>query len=406
MPRFRYQAYGADGAFAEGTIEAASAAAADAALWAQGLSPFQMRSVDGGSTAWWNREITLGGGTARGDLLAFTREFSILCSAEIPLDDALRIVQVQTSLARLKTFAAALLADVLNGRPLSEAMQAQTRVFPADYVAVVRAGESGGRLAQVLSELAELLERRAEIRARIQSALIYPVMLIVLSLVTLAIIIGGVIPSMAPIFTQSGKPVPLTIQAMLTLQAHWLEIVIASLAALVLLGGSIVFAMADAARRRRLDRLLLGLPLAGSFLLQQDTARFARTLGTMLSAGVPLIPATRSASEVVGNDHLRAGVEQAIEKVQQGVALHRALRETAALPAVALQMIAVGEEAGRLDRMLLRVAEMLEKQLQTRVDRFVAALTPAMTVGIALIIGALIMPVMTAVLSINDLAGR
>ncbi|CCE00701.1 type II secretion system F family protein [Bradyrhizobium sp. STM 3809] len=406
MPRFRYQAYGTDGAFAEGTIEAASVAAADATLWAQGLSPFQMRSLDGGGTPWWNREITLGGGAARGDLLAFTREFSTLCSADIPMDDALRIVQAQTSLARLKTLAAALLADVLNGRPLSEAMHGQPRIFPADYVAVVRAGESGGRLAQVLSELAELLERRAEIRARIQSALIYPAMLIVLSLVTLAIIIGGVIPSMAPIFTQSGKPVPLTIQAMLALQAHWLEIVLASLAALALLGGSIGFAMTDAARRRRLDRLLLRLPLAGSFLLQQDTARFARTLGTMLSAGVPLIPATRSASEVVGNDHLRAGLEQAIEKVQQGTALHRALRETVALPAVALQMIAVGEEAGRLDRMLLRVAEMLEKQLQTRVDRFMAALTPAMTVGIALIIGALIMPVMTAVLSINDLAGR
>ncbi|CCD94775.1 putative General secretion pathway protein F [Bradyrhizobium sp. ORS 375] len=406
MPRFRYQAYGADGAFAEGTIEAASAAAADAALWAQGLSPFQMRSLDGGGTQWWNREIAFGGGSARGDLLAFTREFSTLCSADIPMDDALRIVQAQTAAARLKTLVEALLAEVLNGRPLSEAMQGQSRIFPADYVAVVRAGESGGRLAQVLSELAELLERRAEIVARIQSALIYPAMLIVLSLVTLAIIIGGVIPSMAPIFTQSGKPVPLTIQAMLALKAHWLEILIASAAALALLGAAIAFAMTDAQRRQRLDRLVLRLPLLGSFLLQQDTARFARTLGTMLLAGVPLIAATRSASEVVGNRHLRAGLDQAIEAVQQGTALHRSLREAVSLPAVALQMIAVGEEAGKLDRMLVRVAEMLEKQLQTRVDRFMAALTPAMTVGIAVIIGALIMPVMTAVLSINDLAGR
>ncbi|WP_315770069.1 MULTISPECIES: type II secretion system F family protein [unclassified Bradyrhizobium] len=406
MPRFRYRAYGTDGSFAEGTIEAASAAAADAALWAQGLSPFQMNAADSAGRAWWNREITLGGGSERGDLLAFTREFATLCAADIPMDDALRIVQTQASAVRLRSLVEALLAEILNGRPLSEAMQAQPRVFPADYVAVIRAGETGGRLAQVLTELAELLERRAEIRARVQSALIYPSMLIVLSLVTLGIIVGGVIPSMAPIFTQSGKPIPLTIRLMLALKEHWLEIVIAGLAAVALLGAVVAFTMADTGRRRRLDRLALRLPLLGGFLLQQDTARFARTLGTMLMAGVPLIAATKSASDVVGNRHLRAGMEQAIEKVQQGTALHRALRTEVALPAVALQMIAVGEEAGKLDRMLLRVAQILEKQLQTSVDRFMAALTPAMTVGIAVIIGALIMPVMNAVLSINDLAGR
>ncbi|WP_315774129.1 MULTISPECIES: type II secretion system F family protein [unclassified Bradyrhizobium] len=406
MPRFRYRAYGTDGSFAEGTIEAASADAASATLWAQGLSPFQMQAADSAGTAWWNREITLGNGAARADLLAFTREFATLCAADIPMDDALRIVQTQASAARLCTLVEALLADVLNGRPLSEAMQAQLRIFPADYVAVVRAGESGGRLAQVLTELAELLERRAEIRARIQSALIYPAMLIVLSLATLAIIVGGVIPSMAPIFTQSGKPLPLTIQLMLALKAHWLEIVVGGVAAIVAGGAVVAFVLADPGRRRRLDGLALRLPLLGGFLLQQDTARFARTLGTMLMAGVPLIAATKSASDVVGNRHLRAGMEQAIEQIQQGTALHRALRNEVALPAVALQMIAVGEEAGKLDRMLLRVAQMLEKQLQTSADRFMAALTPAMTVGIALMIGALIMPVMNAVLSINDLAGR
>lgn len=406
MPRFRYRAYGTDGSFAEGTIEAASADAASATLWTQGLSPFEMQVASGAGTAWWNREITFGNGAARADLLAFTREFATLCAADIPMDDALRIVQTQASAVRLRSLVEALLADVLNGRPLSEAMQAQPRIFPADYVAVVRAGESGGRLAQVLTDLAELLERRAEIRARVQSALIYPSMLIVLSLATLAIIVGGVIPSMAPIFTQSGKPLPLSIQLMLALEAHWLEIVAGSLATLLAGGAIVAFVLADPDRRRRLDRLALRLPLLGGFLLQQDTARFARTLGTMLMAGVPLIAATRSASDVVGNRHLRAGMEQAIERIQQGTALHRALRNEVALPAVALQMIAVGEEAGKLDRMLLRVAQMLEKQLQTSVDRFMAALTPAMTVGIALIIGALIMPVMNAVLSINDLAGR
>jgi general secretion pathway protein F len=158
--------------------------------------------------------------------------------------------------------------------------------------------------------------------------------------------------------------------------------------------------------RQRLDRLKLRLPVLGAFLLQQEAARFARTLGTMLKAGVPLIQAAKSASSVIGNRHIAAGMDRVIEAVHQGTALYRALRAEAVLPAIALQMISVGEEAGKLDRMLTRVAVMLERQTQSNIDRFMSALTPALTVGIALMVGALIMPVMNAVLSINDMVSR
>ncbi|WP_316228460.1 type II secretion system F family protein [Bradyrhizobium sp. SZCCHNR1039] len=405
MPRFRYRAYGPEGSFAKGTIEAASVTEASEALWTRGLSPFDIR-VNDDRAKWWNRDIAIGSSGFRADLLAFTREFSMLCAADIPMDDALRIVQTQATSARLRTLVETLLAEVLNGRPLSEAMQTQSRVFPADYVAVVRAGETGGRLAHVLVELAELVERRAEIRTRIQSALIYPSMLIGLSLVTLVIIVSGVIPSMAPIFTQSGKPIPAMMQLMLSLRDHWMEMAGVLFALIVGGGAAAAAALAEPEHRRRLDGLLLRLPVLGAFLLQQESARFARTLGTMLTAGVPLVQATRSASGVVGNRHLAAGLDRAIEAIQQGTALHRALRSEVMLPAIALQMISVGEEAGKLDRMLVRVALMLERQIQASIDRFMAALTPALTVGIALMVGALIMPVMNAVLSINDLAAR
>jgi general secretion pathway protein F len=169
--------------------------------------------------------------------------------------------------------------------------------------------------------------------------------------------------------------------------------------------------MASVARRRpevrlTLDRWKLRLPLLGGFLLQTETARFARTLGTMLKAGVPLIQATTSACSVIGNRHLVAGMNRAIEAIHQGLSLHRALRQETVLPAITLQMISVGEEAGKLDRMLMRVAVMLERQLQSSIDRFMSALTPALTVGIAVMVGALILPVMNAVLSISDLASR
>jgi general secretion pathway protein F len=406
MPTFRYRAYGLDGGFAEGTVDAASSDAASDVLWSQGLTPFQMLAADGSGTKWWNRELFSGAGSHHKDLVAFTREFATLNAAEIPLDDALRILREQASSLRLCALVDGLLAEVLNGTPLSDAMQKQPRIFPTDYIAVVRAGEVGGTLGDVFMELAELLERRAEIRARIQSALVYPSMLVVLSLGTLAIIVGGLIPAVAPIFDQSGKPMPAGIRFMLALQESWLEIVVAGGFAVSAISLAISIATRKPEVRLALDRIKLRMPVLGSFLLQQETARFARTLGTMLKAGVPLIHAAKSSCSVIGNRHIAAGIDRAIEAIHQGVALHRALRKETVLPAVALQMISVGEEAGKLDRMLTRVAIMLERQIQNSIDRFMSALTPALTVGIALMVGALILPVMNALLSINDLAAR
>jgi general secretion pathway protein F len=406
MPTFRYRAYGIDGDLAEGTLDAASLDAANDALWSRGLTPLQMRATDASGTKWWNRELFSGDGAQRADLVAFTREFAMLNAAEIPLDDALRILREQASSSRLRVLVDGLLAEILNGMPLSDAMQKQARIFPAEYIAVVRAGEIGGTQTDVFVELAELLERRAEIRARVQSALIYPSMLVALSLGTLVIIIGGLIPAIAPIFSQSGKPMPETIRFMLALQERWFEIA----AGFAFVGLAVVVTSSVATRkpevRQALDRFKLKIPVIGTFLLQQEAARFARTLGTMLKAGVPLIQATKSACSVIGNRHMAAGMERAIEAIHQGTALHRALRKETVLPAIALQMISVGEEAGKLDRMLMRVAIMLERQIQSSIDRFMSALTPVLTVSIALMVGALIMPVMNAVLSINDLAAR
>jgi general secretion pathway protein F len=406
MPNFRYRAYGADGVLAEGVVDAISSDEASETLWAQGLTPFRLDARRESGTKWWNRELFSDAKSRRADLLAFTREFAMLNAAEIPLDDALRILQQQASSPRLRALVGSLLTEVLNGVPLSDALQKQDKIFPAEYVAIVRAGEIGGTLGDVLTELADLLERRAEIRSRVQSALVYPSMLVALSLCTLAIIIGGLIPSIAPIFEQSRKPIPATIRIMLALRDSWWEIGIGAIIVAAVVAGIFKFLMQNPEARLALDRHKLHIPLLGAFLLQQDSARFARTLGTMLKAGVPLVQATKSAGSVVLNRDIAAGVERAIEQIQQGMALHRALRQETALPTIALQMISVGEEAGKLDRMLTRVAFMLERQIQNSIDRFMSTLTPALTVTIALLVGALIVPVMNAVLSINDLAAR
>jgi general secretion pathway protein F len=406
MPTFRYRAYGTRGEFREGSIDAVTPDAAGDMLWAQGLTPFQMRLADQAAKPWWQRELFSGHRSPASDLASFTREFATLNTAEIPLDDSLRILSEQATSQGIRTLASSLLADVLNGLTLSDALRRQPRTFSADYVSVVRAGEIGGTVGQVLEELADLLERRLEIRGKIRSALVYPMILLALSILSLAVIIGVLVPSIAPIFADGAKPLPGFLRVLMTVQSNWLEI----LTGLIVVGTAAIAAITAALKQPRarlaFDQWKLKLPILGAFIRQHETARFARTLSTLLKAGVPLLQAATSARAVVGNHHIGAGLEVAIDAIREGAALHRALQAATALPPIALRMISVGEEARKLDRMLWRVAVTLEQQTQHSIDRFMAALTPLLTTIIAGLVGGLIMAVMGAISNISELVVR
>lgn len=336
----------------------------------------------------------------------FTRDFATLNSAEIPLDDALRILGAQAPSRALRPVIASLLADVLDGSHLSDAMHKHPKIFSADYVSAVRSGEVGGTLGQVLEEMADLLERRMEIRNRIRSALVYPAILVAFAIVTVSLIVAVLVPGIAPIFAEGGRSMPAVIGFVLAVQAHWTEIMVWLLAATVAGTSALVLALRRPHVRVAIDRAKLRAPAFGIFILERETAQFARGLGTLLRAGVPLLQASTSARTVIGNRHIGAGVDRALEAVREGSSLHRALERHADLPPVALRMISVGEEAGKLDRMLLRMAAMFEQQTQRTVDRFMTVLTPALTLTIAALIGGLILTVMNAILSINELVYR
>lgn len=406
MPTFRYRAYGVRGEFREGRIEAATQDAAGDLLWTQGLTPFQMRPADESAKPWWRRDLFSLQRSLPAELASFTREFATLSTAEIPLDDALRILSEQATSPGTRALAASLLADVLNGAPLSDAMRRQSRTFSADYVAVVRAGEIGGTVGQVLEELADLLERRLEIRGKVQSALVYPVILLALSILSLAVIIGVLVPSIAPIFADGTKPMPGFIRFLMMVQAGGLEILTGSVVAVAVTVAAVTTVLKRPQAQLAFDRWKATFPVLGAFIRQHETARFARTLSTLLKAGVPLLQAATSARTVVANRHMGAGLDVAIDAVREGVALHRALEAATALPPMALRMIAVGEEARKLDRMLLRVAMTLEQQTQHSIDRFMAALTPLLTMMIASLVGGLIMTVMGAISNISELVAR
>jgi general secretion pathway protein F len=404
MPVFSYKAYGPGGELAEGQIEAISEKTASDRLWAQKLVPFELTVSGTETTPWWRRELFAGDSLSQAQLTTFTREFATLASAGIPLDDVLRILADQTASAKTRPITEGILAEVLNGRALSDAFEKRSQSFPSDYVSVIRAGEVSGRLGLALDELAALLESRAEARAKVQSALVYPIILVALSLISLGVIVSVLIPNIAPMFGEGGRPVPGAIRMLMGLHEFWVEI----LGGASLLGfcGTVlaISLLRQPATRLAFDRFKLRLPVIGIFLLRQETARYTRTLGTLLKAGVPLLQAAMSARTTVRNTAFLSGVTTTIDAVREGAPLHLALRNHTLLPPLALRMITIGEEAAKLDSMLLKVAAMFEQQTQRDIERFMTILTPAITLFVAMFVGALIITIMNAVLSLNDLA--
>lgn len=403
MSKFHYQAYGAGGTLAEGSIEAASSDHARATLHRQGLMPFHLENEQT-ATPWWQREVFAGRQSLSRQLPVFTRDLATLVDADIPIDSALRMLAKHAVTRATRQLAADLLADVVDGAALSVAMQRHPKTFAADYVSIVRAGEIGGTMAKVLQELADLLEHRRETLAQVQSALIYPSIVALASLMTLSIVLTVLVPSIASIFAESGRALPPAVAFLAALRARGPEL----LAAAGLVALALAAAAAMAQRRqgfaRRVDRWKLRIPLLGALLQSQDTARFSRTLGTLLRAGVPLVQAMQIAGDALRNRHQAAGLQRANALVREGSSMARVLGAEAALPPMAVQMIGVGEEAGNLDRVLLQIAGTFERQARRATERFITVLAPAITLLMAAAVGALLTTVMSAILSINDLA--
>ncbi|HEY7550100.1 MAG TPA: type II secretion system F family protein [Hyphomicrobiaceae bacterium] len=406
MPTFRYQAYGDGGELAQGSVEAASQAEATEVLFLRGLTAFRLEAAGEAATPWWQREVFASRRSLATELAALTRELATLIGAEIPLDQALRVVSDQAATPRMRALAARLLADVLNGAALSEAMQRRQGIFSAEYTSIVRAGEVGGTLGQVFGELADLLERRLEVRGQVQSALIYPLILVAFSLVTLGVVVAVLVPGIASVFAESGRSLPPAVQFLVAVQSRWPEVLAGTATAAI--GGTIavVLGLRRPGIALALDRRKLRVPVLAGLVLHQETARFAHTLGTLLRAGVPLLQAADAASAALRNRHVAAGMERAIGRLREGARLHAALERETVLPPLALRMIAVGEEAGKLSAMLLRAAAVFEQQTKRSVDRLMTLLTPVLTLTMALLVGGIIITVMNAILSINELAVR
>ena len=419
MATFQYKAYTSKGAVAAGTIVAEGIDAAIDALYGSGLTPFETYGVPDAQphrsevsrpllrqtdASIWQREIFVSNRFSLKELAAFTVELATLTASGLPLDAAFRIIAGPGAAPKTARLANGLLKDVLAGAQLSEAMARRPEIFPPDYRAILGAGEAGGITGRVLTQIADLLAQRLEMRAKITSALVYPIILVLMSLASVAVIVFFLLPTISPIFIDAGLPLPGILSTFADIQDNWLSVALA-------LG---VAAMACALLWRKarqnedvmlaIDRLKSSLPVIGKLIRAREAGGFARALGTLLGAKVPLMSAMQTARALVINRHLNALYQHAIGRVPEGMPLHRAFDGAGLLPASSLRLIAVGEESGQLGTMLIQVATVIETDLQRQIERMVGMLTPLLTLAVGGSIGALIMHVMSAVLSINNLA--
>ncbi len=404
MPKFKYLAYSDAGDLLEGEIEARSSIEAEDSLIKRGLTPFQTREVKSSGS---NLFLFLGKRALTATQIAgFTRELAALELADIPLDQSLRILATQSSAPALQELIQEIIGRVVDGESLSDALSRRQEVFGSEYVNMIREGETVGRVGIALSNIADMLERRLELRSKVQSALIYPIILIALAIVSTGVVLGTLLPSIAPIFADNGKVMPAGLQLMLDIEDY--AGVIGFLLVALCLAAVFVTIMARSrpAWQIAFARFLLQIPVAGRMLAQFATARFSRTLGSMLKAGVPLLQALESARAGVSNAFYFQAFAQVVDAVRSGSTLSNALALVPFMPPLATQMIAIGEETAQLGDMLLRVADMFERQTQRFIERFMGLLTPVLTILISIVVGGLIMTVMDAVLSINDIAAQ
>jgi general secretion pathway protein F len=401
MPTFRYAAYTPSGRIERGEIASATRADALTALSTRGLVPFESTEAVSAKpthvSPLSSRRLGLNLYT---DL---TRELSVLVSADIPLDASLRLLVHQTANRRLRELAESLLAGVTAGHPLSSALAGADPNAPPLLINLVRSGEARGALAPTLTDLAGFFQTRMDLEGKIRSALVYPAVLCVTALGAIAVIITMLVPALMPIFADSGSPPPLILRLAhdlgQTVEAHGLAMALGAVALAV----SLRTLVRRPVVRMQIDRIALRLPGLGGFLRQASTALFARTLGTLLHNGVSLLPALEITASVVPSRTVGHAIAKAAEQVKEGRRLAEALARTGTFSDLALRFVAIGEEASRLDRMLLHLAEISDKGTQSSIDRAMTLVSPVLTIAIGGLIGGIFVSVMQAVLSVNQL---
>jgi general secretion pathway protein F len=405
MPHFAYRAADRSGRAVAGVLEAADARAVIERLQRDAVFPIQV--VQQAADARGRRVAGWAPGRSRvkpRDLVAFTQQLATLLEAGVPLDRALGILQELAPSARLRTITDDLLARLRGGSSLADSLWAHhPRPFSRLYVNMVRAGEKGGVLESTLRRLAEFMEETQAFRDALVSALIYPTLLTTVGAAAVVFLLAFVIPRFADIFRDLGGAIPLPTQVLLEvsswLQRFWwvlgLGAVTAAVAGRALLQTS--------AGRLYVDTLLLRVPVIREVLLKTEVARFTRIQGTLLRSGVPLVAGLVVVREMMGNQLLTRAVASIADGVRRGAPMARPMKEMGLFPPLAVHLVRVGEETGRLEEMLLKVGEIFEADTRKTLGRVIGLAEPCIILVLGLVVGFIVLSMLLAIFSISEL---
>lgn len=398
MPLFDYAGFDAQGKKVTGTVEAPGKKTATQQLRIQGIFPTRLAEGSAetvGFALFSLRFKPFARKVSPQDLAAVTRQLATLLGAGLPLDEALGTLADQLAASTLLGRALGTVrGEILQGSELNRALARHPDIFSPLFINMTEVGEHSGTLDQVLGQLADFLEDQARLRSRLQSALAYPILMGVIGSAVLAFLITFVVPKVTRMLEDLGQTLPLPTRMLIAgsdFLAGWWWL-------LLLLAGVAVtaarrYAQSEAGRLK-LDRLSLRLPLFGSLNLLLATARLSRTLGTLLHAGVPLLKALAIAVNLLSNRVLRQAVNDAIDAVREGESLAEPLKRSAVFPPMMAQMAAVGERSGELEKMLLRVAETYEHQVELRIAGLLSLLEPVMILVMGTAVGFIVLAIL------------
>ncbi len=407
MTSFRYTAVSPAGDLVTGLLEAPTEQAVIEQLRRQGSLPMRAEPADKSAnffTTLLRSEFGGGRKLSGGEVANTTRELAVMLNAGQDLDRALRFLVDTAPNARVAGILGELRDAVRDGSPFAGALARHPASFPRLYVGLVRAGEAGGMLAATLARLADLLERQRALRASVTNALIYPAILVTVGIGAIVMLLTQVLPQFVPLFQQSGNALPGPTAFVMGLGDF---VANDGIYALIILA-AVVFAARQALQRPRVrtawDRFWLRVPVVGTLAKEILAARLARTLGTLLQNGVPLVAALGIVVDVIDNTAGEAALRSATESAKGGAGLSRPLQQAGIFPVRMVYLLRLGEETAQLGAMALRAAEIHEDQARMGIERLVALLVPVLIITIGGAVAGIVSSLMLAMLSLNDLA--
>jgi len=392
---FKYQAFDTEGKVQTGQLSAESEREAIRILQGKNLTPVKVQETKRIFGRGRNKKIS------HADILDFTNGLCTLVDARVPIDKALRLLDGVTESSAMRELVLNLLRDVKEGKSLAQAMETHSHVFSRMYVNIVRAGEEGGILHELLPDLTDFLETSAKTRQAVISAMIYPVVLLVTGIISVFLLLIFVVPQFAVMFEDVGTEIPSSAAFLLSLsnfvQSYGYLFVIAAVICIYL------WKRLDRDPQTKLqkDGFLLSLPLVGTLILYRECAVFARTLGALIGAGIPLIQALRISREVIANSVLTSHLLKVEEDVRGGSGLGISLERTNRFPTLLHQLVAVGEESGRTSDILLKTAATFDTYVRNQMSALVSALQPALIIFLAIAVGGITITMLSAVFSMN-----